>query len=186
MGKIRKRKMWIDMMILLISCFGVLVVWYCQPSKLVVQLTIVLALLIGGFAGIDWMKQYINREQTLAIVEQAAGYIAHELVLLNEDEKPIRGWDLTGKTAIVIGRRNRDEEADVDLSDCEYSALVNVQHAVLNFCMDAWYLEDLDSQNGVQIKKAEDERRYRLAPNRPCKISAGDVIYIAKTKLLFT
>ena len=74
----------------------------------------------------------------------------------------------------------------MDLGDCEYGALVNVQHAVLNYSLDTWYLEDLGSQNGIQIKKVEDGKRYQVAPNHPCRVSAGDVIYIAKTKLLFT
>jgi len=186
MEKIRKRKMWLDMAILLISCAAVPAVWYCGLPKAVLQTSMILALLIGGAAAIDGIRQYHSRDQTPAIAEQAAGYVAHELILLNEDGKPVRGWDLTGKTAMVIGRRNREEEVDVDLSDCEYGALVNVQHAVLNFCLDTWYIEDLGSQNGIQLKKVEDGRRYQVAPNRPCKLSAGDVIYIAKTKLLLT
>lgn len=183
----RKRKKALDLAILVVSCAAVLVVWYLKMPSQVIQIFLMAALLFGGLALIDYVRQAERPYETSAIEEQAAaGFIAYELVLLNENDKPIRAWDLTGKTAMVIGRTNRDEEVDVDLSDCEYSALINVQHAVLNYCLDTWYIEDLGSQNGIQIKKVEDGRCYQMAPNRPCKISAGDVIYIAKTKLLFT
>lgn len=187
MKEIRKKKMRLDMAILIVSCLWVFVTWFYRMPKLVIQISAVAALFIGGIALIDWAKNSRQPEGERVVFEPAAaGFRAYELVLLNEQDRPIRAWDLTGKTAMVIGRRNRDEEVDVDLSDCEYNALVNVQHAVLNFCLDTWFLEDLGSQNGIQIKKVEDGRCYQLAPNRPCKLSAGDVIYIAKTKLLFT
>jgi FHA domain. len=184
--------MWFDMAILIASCLWVLAVWIYKLPRVVIQVSIVLALLIGGAALIDWfrnarLKNTRQIKHSSAIFNQSeTSFGAYELVLLNENDKPVQSWDLTGKTAMVIGRRNRDEEVDVDLSDCEYSALVDVQHAVLNFCIDTWYVEDLGSQNGIQIKKADDGRCYQVAASRPCKIAAGDVIYIAKTKLLFT
>lgn len=76
-------------------------------------------------------------------------------------------------------------ELDIDLSDCEYSSFIDFQHAVLNFCLDQWYVEDLGSQNGVKVGKVEDGECYRVI-HRPCKVVAGDVLYIANTKLLLT
>lgn len=183
----RKKKIWFDIAILIASCLWVLAAWYLGLSEQVVQISLIIAVLISGIAIIDCFQQLGSPDHRQAIKEQAAtGFPAHELVLLNEEEKPIRAWDLTGKTAMVIGRKNRDEQVDVDLSDCEYSALINVQHAVLNYCLDSWYLEDLGSQNGIRIKKVEDGNCYQVAPNRPCRVATGDVIYIAKTKMLFT
>jgi len=72
------------------------------------------------------------------------------------------------------------------LGNCEYGALVSIQHAVLNFSLDTWYLEDLGSENGIKIKKADDGNCYQVASNRPVILETGDVIYIARTKLLFT
>ncbi len=86
---------------------------------------------------------------------------------------------------MIIGKKNDEEEVDVDLEDCEYSTFIDSQHAVLNFCLDSWYLEDLGSQNGVKIKKVEDGGCYQVT-NRPCRLSAGDIIYIANTRLLLT
>lgn len=183
----RKKKMGLDVMILLISCAWVGAVWYYGFSDLVVQGSILLALLIGGVVLIDVIRQYQmgdrdQRDEEIATTSSAL----HELILLNEQDKPIRSWNLSGKTAMVIGRTYRDEVVDVDLGDCEYSALINIQHAVLNYCLDSWYLEDLNSKNGIRIQKVEDGICYQITQSRPCKISAGDVIYIAKTKLLFT
>lgn len=110
---------------------------------------------------------------------------AGQLVLLDEHDKPVRSWDLAGKTALILGKKNDREEVDVDLTECEYSTFINDQHAVLNFCLDSWYLEDLGSQNGVKIKKVEDGGCYQVT-NRPCRVSAGDVIYLASTRLLLT
>jgi len=114
---------------------------------------------------------------------EAAG--ARQLMLLDEHEKPLKSWDLAGKTALIIGKKNEDEDVDVDLDDCEYSTFIDSQHAVLNYCLDSWYLEDLGSENGVKIRKVEDGGCYKVT-SRPCRLSAGDVIYIANTRLLLT
>ena len=107
------------------------------------------------------------------------------LVLLDEHDRPVKSWDLQGRTALIIGKTGQDQELDVDLSDCEYSSFIDFQHALLNFCLDQWYIEDLDSQNGVKVKKIEDGECYRVI-RRPCRVTAGDVLYIATTKLLLT
>lgn len=107
------------------------------------------------------------------------------LVLLDEQEKPIKSWDMQGRTALIIGKAGQDQELDVDLTECEFSSFIDFQHAVLNFCLDQWYVEDLDSQNGVKVRKVEDGECYRVI-RRPCRVVAGDVLYIANTKLLLT
>jgi len=187
MKKIIRKKMLLDGAILVTSWLWVVAAWYYQLPKWVLGAGGITAVMIAGMVMIDLQKLSGQSEDNLALLEQAAArFASYELVLLNEHDKPIRAWDLTGKTAMVIGRKGKNEEVHVDLSDCEYSALINVQHAVLNFSLDSWYIEDLGSQNGIRIKKAEDGVCYQVTANRPCKISAGDVIYIAKTKLLFT
>jgi len=107
------------------------------------------------------------------------------LLLLDEDGKPIKSWDLQGRVSLIIGKAGQDQELDIDLSDCEYSSFIDFQHAVLNFCLDQWYVEDLGSQNGVKIRKVEDGECYKVI-HRPCRIVAGDILYIANTKLLLT
>ncbi len=107
------------------------------------------------------------------------------LILLDQEGKPIKSWDLQGKVSQIIGKAGQDRELDIDLSDCEYSSFIDFQHAVLNFCLDQWYVEDLGSQNGVKVRKVEDGECYRVI-HRPCKVVAGDILYIANTKLLLT
>ncbi|MCM1561007.1 MAG: FHA domain-containing protein [Butyrivibrio sp.] len=107
------------------------------------------------------------------------------LLLLDEDGKPIKSWDLQGRVSMIIGKTGQDQEPDIDLSDCEYSSFIDFQHAVLNFCLDQWYVEDLGSQNGIKVRKVEDGECYKVI-HRPCRVMAGDIIYIANTKLLLT
>lgn len=109
-----------------------------------------------------------------------------ELILLDENDKPIKSWDLAGRVSLLIGRDNLEEPVDVDLEECEYSALIDYQHAVLNYCMDAWFVEDLNSQNGIRVRKIDDGLCYKIMKNRPCRLMPGDILYIANTKLLIT
>jgi FHA domain. len=107
------------------------------------------------------------------------------LILLDEENRPIKSWDMVGRVAVIIGREGRGEEVDVDLKDCAFSAFIDFQHAVLNFCLDQWYVEDVSSQNGIKIQKAEDGECYKVM-GRPCRVQAGDILYIAKTRLLLS
>jgi len=143
------------------------------------------------FAGLASTVDLLGRikEKEVREMEQSEGFPgevrATQLMLLDEHDKPLKSWDLAGKTALIVGKKNEEEDVDVDLEDCEYSAFIDNQHAVLNYCLDSWYLEDLGSQNGVRIRKAEDGICYQVT-GRPCRILAGDVIYIASTRLLLT
>ncbi|TCO71503.1 FHA domain-containing protein [Marinisporobacter balticus] len=108
----------------------------------------------------------------------------NNLALLNEENQIIREWDLLNKTSLVIGRNTKQTEVDIDLSTSTYASLIDPQHAVLNFVSGRWYIEDLYSENGISIQKAEDKIRYKLSKDKPCTIIKGDVVFIAKTKLL--
>ena len=127
-------------------------------------------------------------EKTEAVYDESEAFQTRgvqRLILLDEDGKPLKSWDLQGRTALIIGKSGQNQEPDIDLFDCAYSSFIDFQHAALNFCLDHWYVEDLDSQNGVKVKKVEDGECYRVI-YRPCKLMAGDVLYIANTKLLLT
>lgn len=146
-------------------------------------LCILLLLMIGITAD---LKTQFREKNTKYMDSPPSDDIAiQQLILLDEQNKPIKSWDLSGKIAVVIGRKNEEEEVDVDLEDCEYSTFIDPQHAALNFCQNFWYIEDLGSQNGVQIKKVEDGVCYKVL-YRPCRVMPGDIIYIANTRLLLT
>lgn len=107
-----------------------------------------------------------------------------ELVLLSEEDTELMVWDMYGKTAMVIGRDVGENHVDVDLSISPFGSLVEVEHAVLNFSGDSWYIEDVGSANGISIQKPEDGKIYRLAADTPCRIEAGDGILLGKNHLL--
>lgn len=187
----RKRvKQTLDVLILLVG-IGVIYctlkemeTWRIAPALIaVVAIGMVLALydLIRSASGKAAESSFIESEFN-------PGHGGHEierLILLDEAGKPIKSWDLQGKVSQIIGKAGQDQELDIDLSDCEYSSFVDFQHAVLNFCLDQWYVEDLGSQNGVKVRKVEDGECYRVI-HRPCRVVAGDILYIANTKLLLT
>lgn len=114
-----------------------------------------------------------------------AGLGIERLILLDEQNKPVKSWDMEGRTAMLIGRNGGEEDVDVDLEDCAYSSFIDFLHAALNFAQDQWYVEDLGSQNGIKIRKAVDGECYKVM-GRPCKVEAGDILYIANTRLLLS
>ena len=107
-----------------------------------------------------------------------------ELVLLSEQDTEISGWDLFGRTSLVIGRDIGENKVDVNLAEVTYASFIEIEHAVMNYAGEQWYIEDLHSENGIRVQKQGDSQQYKLAPEKPCKLDPGDVIYIAQTKLL--
>lgn len=152
------------------------------------QIFIVVLLGIMLIAVIDFViPRKVSRKEPLGEYDP---YSITELILLDEHDKPIKSWDLMGKTSLLIGKENDKENdkenVDVDLDECEYSALIDHQHALLNYCLDYWYIEDIYSRNGVRVQMINDGICYKVAKDRPCRLNAGDIILIANTKLLIT
>lgn len=106
-----------------------------------------------------------------------------EIVLLSEENTELMVWDLYGKTALVIGRDIKENRVDIDLSHSAYASMVEIEHAVLNFSAGYWYVEDLGSRNGIRIKKADDGFMYQLSTDTPCRLEAGDCLYVGLNRL---
>lgn len=106
-----------------------------------------------------------------------------EVVLLNEEDKPLASWTLYGKTGMVIGRDSGENQVNINLANSTYASTVEVEHAVLNYAAGCWYVEDLSSKNGVSVQKA-DKRKYKLAPGHPCRLASGDILYIGLVRLM--
>lgn len=155
--------------------------WRITPLLLVAVSVITIWVLIDFFLLYGGTKKRMYSYESDVV--QTHGI--QRLLLLDESGKPIKSWDLQGKISLIIGKAGQNQELDIDLSDCEYSSFIDFQHAVLNFCLDQWYVEDLGSQNGVKVRKVEDGECYKII-HRPCRVVAGDVLYIANTKLLLT
>ena len=111
------------------------------------------------------------------------GAAIRQLLLLNEEDKPVALWELSGKTSVVIGKDLRENQVDVDLSRSAYASMIDVEHAVLNYAGGCWYVEDLDSRNGVVLQKKTDGRKYKLSADQPCKVELGDIVLLGLAKL---
>ncbi|WP_129599939.1 FHA domain-containing protein [Anaerophilus nitritogenes] len=144
-----------------------------------------LIFILGSIAIFYTMRIFVsNEKENIQYSEINSTNIINNLALLNEENQIIKEWDLLNKTSLVIGRNTKEMEVDIDLSTSSYASLVDSQHAVLNFASGTWYIEDLYSENGIRIQKAKDKIRYKLSKDKPCTLVKGDVVFIAKTKLL--
>lgn len=105
------------------------------------------------------------------------------LALLDEDDREISQWNIAGRISLIIGRSTRKEDVDINLMNTEFAGMVDRQHAVLNYAAGRWYIEDLDSANGIRIRKKKDGKIYEISKTQPCAVERGDVLYIGLTKL---
>lgn len=101
-----------------------------------------------------------------------------EIKLLNDEDEEIATWDIFGKVSIVFGKQAKDNYVDIDLRNTIYAGTVDKEHAVMNYYNGDWYIEDLDSANGVKIEKSEDGGVYRVSSKEACKIERNDKIWI--------
>lgn len=108
-----------------------------------------------------------------------------ELVLLSENDDRLTSWNIYGKNGVVIGRDLGENQVTVNLNHSAYASMIDVEHAVLNYAGNDWYIEDVSNKNGVSIQK-KDGKKYKLSYGKPCKLERGDIIFIALTKLLIT
>ena len=106
----------------------------------------------------------------------------HVLALLDEEDRIISEWNIGGKISVLIGRDSAREDVDINLSNTAFGGMVDRQHAVLNYTAGQWYIEDLDSANGIRIQK-KDGRLYEVSKTQPCLVEQEDILYIGLTKL---
>lgn len=106
----------------------------------------------------------------------------HSLILLDEEDQEIAEWNIAGKVSVLIGRDSHRENVDVNLMNTAFAGMVDRQHAVLNYAAGQWYIEDLDSANGIRVQK-QDGILYEVAKGQPALVEKGDVLVIGLTKL---
>jgi len=106
----------------------------------------------------------------------------HALALLDEEGGEITEWNIAGKISLLIGRDTKKDDVDINLMNTAFAGMVDRQHAVMNYTAGQWYIEDLDSTNGIRIQK-KDGRLYKISRNQPCLVEKGDIIFIGLTKL---
>jgi hypothetical protein len=102
--------------------------------------------------------------------------------LLGEGNAGIYDWDLERKPAFLIGKSTAETTADIDLSDSAFAAMIENAHVVLNRAANRWYVEDISMNGTVALEQAG--LVYRLEKGKPCILSRGDILHIAKARLL--
>lgn len=105
-----------------------------------------------------------------------------ELVLLSEENTVIKSWSILGKNSLLIGKKNSEEDIDIDLCDTAFVGTVSDVHAVLNYVDGIWYIEDMQSKNGTQIKGFLEDKLYNIRDGQS-RLAKNDYIFIGLNKL---
>lgn len=106
------------------------------------------------------------------------------IILKDSDGYDIKIWDIGRASTLTLGKSTIRNRVDVDMNDSLYSNLISRLHGVLNRVNGIWYYEDLGSQNGSGIERQKDNRKIRVNKYIPVKVQSGDIIHLAKTKIL--
>ncbi|MGE7090742.1 FHA domain-containing protein [Lysinibacillus sp. NPDC048646] len=167
----------IDILIVTIAFFFILYVFVMNQDFL-------LKTIIGSILAIIIIVYGSIMYETKKVLNDITDTDIQKIVLLSEQGKEMKEWSIKGKTSLLIGKSSTEQEADIDLSGTEYESLINYEHAVLNCVSGMWYIEDIDSVNGVGIKKSHKRVKNRLKYDNPSRINNGDIIYIANTRIL--
>lgn len=180
-----KTKWFVDLLLILtggaialISCFyldGDLRWWLAALGCAMILIFLILAIR---------EKPSVPLQASAPILNNPPAAKVTEVLLLNEEDQTLAVWPLYGKVSMVIGRDVKENQVDINLISSTYASMVDIEHAVLNYTGGSWYVEDLASRNGVSVQSSKDGRKYKLAPDQPCKLDAGDIIYIGLARLL--
>ena len=69
-----------------------------------------------------------------------------------------------------------------DLCDTAFGGTVSDIHAVLNYVEGLWYIEDMQSKNGTQIKGFLEDKLYNIRDGQS-RLVKNDYIFIGLNKL---
>ncbi|MBR6013848.1 MAG: FHA domain-containing protein [Selenomonadaceae bacterium] len=136
---------------------------------------------VGVFLHSAWILY--NSKSGRRVSKTEVKKIVSKIYLIDRTGEEIFSWELYGKISMIIGKDIGENFVDIDLSRSPYAAMVDIEHAILNYSNGSWYIEDLDSRNGVAIKKAGQKKSYKLSATEPCKLDFGDIIFIGNCQL---
>ena len=136
-----KKNRWIktgaDMVILLCSVI-LCVQIYFESHRLEQSLLIFyLLVFVGVLALADLIYQVYcqKRKENIQEKQEPSKTGVQEtgrLILLDEEDQPVKSWDIAGRISILIGKSGGEDDVDVDLEDCAFSAFIDYEHAALN------------------------------------------------------
>ena len=179
---------WIIASVSLAVCILTFVYWQEQAWLIITTGALTILFFLWGFYQYFHSEDYDTHDR-YKYLDEIYNTPVHQgkvrqIILLNENNEEMNSWDIFGRASIVIGRDEGENEVDIDLSQVTYAGFIEIEHAVLNYAGGYWYIEDLHSKNGVKVQKKGDSRAYKLATDKPCLLESGDIIYIARTKML--
>ncbi|MFX3633307.1 MAG: FHA domain-containing protein [Candidatus Pristimantibacillus sp.] len=166
----------IDILIVITALEAIYYAFFINTEQTLMWVTGIIAL----SAVLAWISVRMAKRQRY---RRESAVIA-KLVLLDEEGERLKEWYISGETSLLIGKSSGRNEVDIDLSDAEYASIISPQHAVLNYAAKGWYIEDLDSRNGVGLRKFNRSAVTRLDNEKPYRLDAGDLLLIANTRLL--
>lgn len=137
---------------------------------------------VGVFLHSAWILY--NSDDDREFSKSKAQKTISKISLVDKNGATISSWELYGKISLIIGKDIGENFVDIDLSQSPYAAMVDVEHAILNYSNGNWYIEDLNSRNGIAIKKVGRKKSYKLSSTEPCKLDFGDIIFIGNCQLL--
>ena len=179
MGIIMNKKTIHILLVLCAVAVGVIAYLYKEgATQILLYMFSSFVVLIGLFSSTKTEEKSQEKVKTTPIVE---GQVT-ELALLNDENKAIAYWGMYGKSSLVLGLDVGENNVDINLLHSTYASTIDMEHAVLNYSADKWYVEDLGSQNGTSVVKS-DNKKYKLTIGKPCLVEKGDIIYISLTKL---
>ena len=133
-----KKNRWIktgaDMVILLCSVI-LCVQIYFESHRLEQSLLIFyLLVFVGVLALADLIYQVYcqKRKENIQEKQEPSKTGVQEtgrLILLDEEDQPVKSWDIAGRISILIGKSGGEDDVDVDLEDCAFSAFIDYEHA---------------------------------------------------------
>ncbi|AIQ17219.1 hypothetical protein H70357_11540 [Paenibacillus sp. FSL H7-0357] len=182
MGVKQGRSIWTLVLDLLITAISAVIFYYIFVVAKVRGAQVVAAAILLLSAVIIAVRTRPKKIKAQNKVKPGSKVV--KLVLLSDDGESVKEWYIEGETSVLIGKSSRHGEADIDLSDTPYASLISAQHAVLNKASGKWYIEDIESSSGVGIRKSNQSKAVKLEIEEPSLLEAGDLIYIANTRIL--
>lgn len=170
------RKITLDIAILISAVTGIILscVYLEEPAEK--QASLLLLTAVGIFFLILAMTDAGGRAREESRRGRPKGI--SEILLLGEENNITAIWDIYGKTSIVFGKDERENQVDIDLKGTDYAGTIDGEHAVMNYSNGCWYIEDLDSENGTRLQRGGEGKKYRVSSREPCKVEKNDIIYL--------
>lgn len=175
-GRTMNKKNTLDIAIVL-SCITGMILSYVYLEKIIEkQISLGILSIVGVcFAMLTLMD---TRKARYPERYEAKRKEISEIVLLGEENNITATWDIYGRTSIVFGRDERENQVDINLKNTDYAGTIDGEHAVMNYSNGGWYIEDLESENGTRIQRGGEGKRYRVSSREPCKVEKNDIIYL--------